>query len=273
MLGETAAGWHIRFVTESPAPDAIVLASFGHPLNCRAVATPVDFAQMLALVPPASGDTGGIELLTVPLASPLAPDLNRQLEAWPGAGQARGSIIEASLRSTRVLAGTARAAVFSKADQMDEAVDATLRFMAAQRSAALLERDVEVNLDAMAAYAVPATKTAVPDPRSRQARMHDALGTKVAWIGLQRSLEQFDPAIPAHARRLFADLCQSARLPDRMECLEEPIHAVYDYYDAEAWRRDDQGHFNVTIVAELLILVVLIAELGVMVAQYWWPMH
>lgn len=273
MLAETAAAWHVRFETGAPAPDAIVLASYGHPLNCRAVAVPVDFASILAQGEAGRAASGVLELLTIPTGTPLAPDLNRQIEAWPAAGQPRNAVIDVSLRSTRVLAAGTRAAVFCKPDQIVEAVDGALRFIALQQAVTRIEREVETNFDAMASYAAPLQRPPVQDPRAKQARMNDALGAKVALFGLQRSIEQFDPAIPAHSRRLFGDLAASARLEDRMEYLEEPVHAIYDYYDAEAWRKDDKSHFHISIFTEVLILVVLLGELGVMIAQYFERTH
>ena len=76
-------------------------------------------------------------------------------------------------------------------------------------------------------------------------------------------------AVSDGAELSTATFLAAARMEERMECLEEPIHTVYDHYDTVAWRADDRAHFKASMVVEWLILAVLTAELLALLAQNW----
>lgn len=260
MPDDAIKAWDIVFTTD-PAASATLLASVKIPFHVQALATPVPVEDMLAAT---AGPGDRFRLLVIPVSAQIPAEFSRQVEDWPGLAPRSSGVVRASLRATRIVTTSARAAVFAAPDQIEDATDAVLRFACVFQAVLKLEADMDAALLAMA-QAHSGSASGLAQKSKNQANASTM--AKISLVGLQKAIEQFDPGISVQSRRLFSELSDTARLSDRLESLEEPVHAVYDYYDMSNWRKDDGRHFNVTLVIELLILLALIGELVVMLWQ------
>jgi hypothetical protein len=91
----------------------------------------------------------------------------------------------------------------------------------------------------------------------------EAANAKRSLLRWQRAIEQFQPGLSQHSSRMFGELDEAGRLEERIEMLEDPVQTLYDF----AALASERKHYNVGIVIEVAILVVLLCELVVMAYQ------
>ena len=237
-------GWRIAFVSKDAIPAGASLA-IDDSAELFARCERADAAQLLAGAAPACD----LQLLAVSLAAP--PDVHAESEAWARAG---GEIVEARMKTARALAAQDRALVVAASEQLADSIDAVVRYCAIARGVNTLEKNVAralAGLDAKAARDAPAPSSA------------DAANAKRSLLRWQRAIEQFQPGLPQQSQRLFGELDEAGRLEERIEMLEDPIQAIYDFCALGSERK----HYYVGIVTEVAILAVLGLELAVMIYQ------
>ena len=72
---------------------------------------------------------------------------------------------------------------------------------------------------------------------------------------------QFDNNLTATSKRLFAELCHQTLLERRLEAISIPIDNAVDHYETINYRMVDERHALTGKRIEILIVVVLVAEL------------
>ena len=91
---------------------------------------------------------------------------------------------------------------------------------------------------------------------------------KMAWLRVNRSLEQLDPILALPSKRVFSELVAAASLYDRVEMLEEPVQFALDHYEISNTRLIDtnlarEERIN-SIVGYGLIVVLLVVQILIM---------
>jgi len=203
-----------------------------------------DADQLLA------GSTAPSDLALATLSLSAPPEVLSRVEAWV---RARGPVIEARLKAARVLIGRSRAMVVAPDEQLVDSMDAIVRYCVIADGVEALEKQVAAALSGLEIKA-PAL------PVMSQAEAASAKRSLLRW---QRAIEQFRPDISQHSQRLFGELDEAGRLEERIEMLEDPVQTLYDFSALASERK----HYNVGIVIEVAILVVLLCELAVMAFQ------
>jgi hypothetical protein len=220
-------------------------------------------AQGPALDAPVSAgdDALSIEIATIPTGAPRG--LVERIEAEiAGAARQDWPLIDFTAR-TRVLWSLRRAAVFGAPEQFDDALPALAALSFLAQGVSSLESEARavfagLERDAGLTHAVGASDLA------RQGHV-DAM-TRRGWrlrtgqIALTRLAERPCEMTPA-ALRLFRELALQISLEERLAALEDMIECIQDLYESATDRLTEFRYFHTEYRVEILILIVLLAEL------------
>jgi len=228
-----AQAWGVVFLEKSRGvePGAIVIKE---PRSMAAVLMPVDAAAALAATGPDSGDS--LTIVWIPTEFTTPPSDERGVEAWVegGGDPLRQAPVRAGIRTVRVFWQTTRALIYASAEQLQDAIDAVIRFTVAQRETIALETRMDsawAHLDADA----PLTHAVTSRHQKRQQHVNEmtemVARMRVTYLRLSNSLEQLDRTISESSKRLYTELTLAAGLYDRLDQLEEPIQFAQDQYE------------------------------------------
>lgn len=256
--------WRIRFRAEAQSGETPILR-MQLPQSVVAVCEPTDPREP----PQAEGEEepGAFRILWLPpgAASSAAEIESAWLSAFPAEGQASDRrIVRAGLRTIRVVWSADRAILYSAPDLLDDTLDAVIRFTVAEHETARLERQMMDTYSVIEKHA-PLTHTA-PRRRYREikAEVNEVTEQVTRMTGvllrLQAAIEQLDPALTAHSKRLYAELVLQAGVFDRLEMLEDPLDYATEHYERVNTRMIEARSSSSGIWAERAILVVLLAE-------------
>ena len=239
----SSTGWRVTFGVA--AEMAGTLMSLDDSGGFLALCEPADPARIVT----GAGSSGDLEMLALNVAE--QPDVQARAEAWV---RADGDVVEARIRTVRVVVSQRRALIVAPADQLADSTDAVVRYCAISRGVSEFEKTVArslTSLDVKGQSNRPAVSAA------------DAANARRSLLRWQRAIEQFQPGLAQQSRRLFGELDEAGRLEERIEMLEDPVQTLYDFCALASERK----HYNVGIVTELAILLVLLLELGVMMYE------
>lgn len=268
-----AQSWLVSF-EENPVAEECEKIVVKEPRNVTAVLTRVESARSLSGGAPMKPDD--LTVVCAPPSSQDAPSDEADLEAWVrgGAGAHRGAPIRASVRTARTLWLHNRAVAYASEELSLDALDALVRFTVVERETEQIEKTMNplwssIAQDSKLTHAVEHADL----QRQQHVNAMTVLATKMkaASLRIQTALEQLDPSLTDPSKRLFAELVLAAGLHDRLELLIEPVQFALDHYelantrliDATAARRE-HANFVSEIIMQVVIIVLLIAELFVM---------
>ena len=243
-MNASSTGWRVIFCAQAgeTAGSRVAIDDSG---ELFARCEPADPAQIMS----GGASAADLEMLAVSLAA--SPEAQTKAEAWARAG---GDVVEARLKTVRVVVTQHRALIVAPADQLAESIDAVVRYCAISRGVGELEKTIAGSLSALEGKgqnAMPAVSQA------------DAANARRSLLRWQRAIEQFHPGLSQNSQRLFGELDEAGRLEERIEMLEDPVQTLYDFCALASERK----HYNVGIITEVAILFVLLLELAVMMYQ------
>jgi hypothetical protein len=259
-----AQAWRISYLPAAPEQQA-ALAVINEPSNVVAVATPVDLPDALAAS--ARPGDGSLLVVWVPSAAGNAVDLDSRLHAWIRRDLAPGqSPVHASIKTVRVTCTDTRAVIYAASEHLSDTMDAVARFTLATRQTAALEARMAATWPRIKTH-TPLTYAVTRQQQRLQpevsALTEQATEMKSMHLRLQTALEQLDPTLSGTSKRIYADLADAAALHERVEMLEDPIQFALDHYELANWRLTEIGAARRGQVLEVLIVVILLADLGV----------
>ncbi|MGA3303849.1 MAG: hypothetical protein ABSC72_11250 [Methylovirgula sp.] len=276
------SAWRIRF-HPGPVNDQEPLVVINEPANLVAVAEAATFTDILDAPREAtdakSAETSGnavgepverpLLLLCLPPGSGLSPDVESRLEAWLREGHAVPPS-RAGLRTSRVVWSSDRAVIYAGPEQMNEAMDAVLRFTVVARLTSQLEETMAATWPVLAEHA-PLTH-AITGRQQRLQPVVNAMTLRASHmmamlLRLESSLEQLDPVLQTASKRLFAELVQQGAIYERLEILEDPVEYAGDVYELANSRLLEDKYARQSHLAEKWIAVLIAAELLVLALQ------
>jgi hypothetical protein len=274
-----AKAWLVSFGTTARGEGVRI----GAPRELFAQWIPVDTAA-----PPAAVATGEadrpIAVLWMPTGAPA--DVEAGWVAAIPAGESSERVVRAGLRTARIVWTDRLAIVYTAQEQLEDALDALIRFTVVERDTAALETKMPAIWASIDAD-TPLTHTVLPsdhDRRKAEVNRTTETVTKMASsaLRLEIALQQLDPALQSSSKRLFAELALQAGLEDRLEMLAEPIDFAIEHYELINSRMIEAKQFMIeeqqfevgkkqfevekkqataSLVVELVILAVLVADL------------
>jgi hypothetical protein len=260
--------YHTKATEESP-PVAILQ----EPCNRYVIADEVDVSDALADSAPEDDAENDESLLLIwlPRAASSPPGIANRVETWVQDGaKSEQPLVRASIRTVLVLWTERRAVIYSTQDELDAAINSVVRFTVAARRIESLERqlatawtDVEnhVALTHASSSRGLRMQSEVNDMTERATRM------KVVYLRLENALQQSDAALRMPAKLLFSELALQARLPERLDLLDEPIQFLLDHYELSNTRLIE-GRFNRSIFwLEVGIVVIIAADLVALIFE------
>lgn len=271
-----AQAWRVFFDDgrEAAQPSAIAIRE---PRVVSAIVTPIDVRQTLALQAPA--DDGSLDIVWMPPGANEQSSIERDVEAWidNGATPLRRAPIRAGIRTIRVFWHDARVLLYANAEQLEDALDAIVRFTVVEREAAALEAAMNSIWSTIDADA-PLTHAGAGRQQKRQQHVNEmteiATRMKIIRLRVETALEQLDTRLAESSKRLYSELTLAAALHDRLEKLDEPVQFALDHYelannrliDAKAASRD-RAHALTGHVLEVAVVLLLLAELVATIYQ------
>jgi hypothetical protein len=263
--------WRVTFskkgapVDREDGSSAIVLRDLAETV---AVSRPIALAD-------ATGDgdnhrpVGALDIIWLPPSAGSTQDLEKRLETVGAEGRPP---IRASLRSTRVLWTDSCVLIAAAPDQLDDSLDAIVRFTFAERSMINLEREMtalwpEIDMAKTLTHSVGRRQLA--QRRELDALTERAAELNVEFMRLESAIEQLDPRISTGSKRLYAELVLQAAIHDRLETLADPVDYADEIFERANSRLSEARHARTGFYMEALIIAALAAEiLAVVFAKF-----
>lgn len=271
-----AHAWRVFFEDPSKIsePRPIVVRE---PRNVSAVVTPIDPKEALALRAPE--DDGSLDVIWIPPGANEPANIDLQAEAWidNGATALRHTAIRAGIRTVRVFWHDARVLLYANAEQLEDALDAVVRFTVTEREAATLEAAVNsiwASIDEDASL----THAGASRQQKRQQHVNEmtelATRLKIIRLRVETAIEQLDPRLAESSKRLYAELTMAAALHDRLDKLDGPVQFALDHYELANTRLIDartlskeRAHALTGHVLEIAVVLLLLSELVATIYQ------
>jgi hypothetical protein len=255
--------WRVAFARKdgpvATAAEASVLV-LDEPREIVAVSEPIDLAD-------AGGDgrpEGAFDIVWLPPSAGSTLDLEKRLEAEStGSDGRRRPPIRASLRSVRVVWTDSCALIAAPADQLDDSIDAVVRFTLAERAMTGIEREMNAlwpEIDAVKPLTHSVKRRQLGEQRKLDALTERSTDLNVEFMRLEKAIEQLDPRLASGSKRLYAELALQAGIHDRLEALGEPVDYADELFERANSRLTEARHAWTGFYLEALIVVVLAAE-------------
>jgi hypothetical protein len=255
--------WRVAFPAKDAPAAATAEASvlvFDEPHEAHAVSEPIELAD-------AAGDgrpEGALDIVWAPPSAGSTVDLEKRLEARSIGPDGRPRpAIRATLRSVRVVWTDSGALIAAPADQLDESIDAVVRFTLAERATARIEREMAAlwpEIDAVKPLTHSVKRRQLGEQRKLDALTERATDLNVAFMRLEKAIEQLDPRLASGSKRLYAELVLQAGIYDRLEALADPVDYADELFERANSRLTEARHAWTGFYLEALIVVVLAAE-------------
>lgn len=208
-------------------------------------------------------DPSALRIIWIPPEAGSVPALESQWIEEPNTGR---RVVRAGLRAIRVVWSDRRALIYSAPEQLDDTLDAVIRFTAAERETANLESRMDATWSAITEH-TPLTHTVPLRGFRRKKAAINAMTDRVTemtslLLRLETALEQLDPNLANTSKRLYAELVLQAGIYERVEMLEDPIEFAMEHYELSNSRMIDARTATTEFILELGILLALVAEIG-----------
>ena len=254
--------------------DENVLLRFADPEALCAVS----ISSAVDAVPPApeiaAAALGGLDVLAMPRNVADEPYWRKELRAWvdeAGPGQA-GPSISAKAEDAMIWWRAGRATIQAPPERVGPALLALAEF-------AFYEAQLR-RLEAETAAAWPEAQSDVPFTYSvdrKALTRHAAVGKRAVRV-FHRRIEHvrieshlFEPAagLPPLARQLGEALREKAGVEERLESLDAQTEVYEFIYELAGQRMSDYSHFRHGVFLELLIVLLLTIEIGLMAVDLY----
>lgn len=264
--------WRVEFAKGSKDfSEGIETIEVAEPRGVTALLVPLALSDALAQTSPRTN--GILTVVWMPPGVNTPATIERDADDWMrGAGaQRKEANVRAEVRTIRVVWDQSRAVIYASRSDIRFALDAIVRFTVTQKEALALEATMK---SAWASIETDANLTHAVSWRHQRLQRHVnemtevATRLKMAWLRVNRSLEQLDPILALPSKRVFSELVAAASLYDRVEMLEEPVQFALDHYEISNTRLIDtnlarEERIN-SIVGYGLIVVLLVVQILIM---------
>ena len=265
-----AKAWRVDF-QQTPSTADLRSVVIKEPRNVNAVLTPVDVDEALASGRMAS--SGSLMIVWMAPGVNTPSNIEHDVEAWmrDGTNSVRQTPVRATIRTVRVIWLDSRALIYTTAEQLQDAIDAVVRFTVAEREVTALELAIDSTWASLDANA-PLTHAVTSRQQEQQRHVNEltVLATRMQamYLRVSKALEQLDPALSEASKRLYSELAAAAVLWDRVDPLDEPIQFALDQYelantrliDARTAARD-HSHAMIGHVLEVGIILLLFYQI------------
>lgn len=211
----------------------------------------------------ADADAGTIVVVGLSTGPATSHDVRQEVEGWVQAGLDLGwPALDVNLRARVIWRGN-RIAIFGVQDHIDEALPAAVALSWMALRASRLENEINA---AWASLAKDSGLTHSVGPADLKRQAHVDAMTRLGWrlrmehLNLKRQLEHPVAGTPGELR-LFRELTLQSGLADRLGALDDPIECIQDLYESANDRLSEFRYFRREYAIEMLILLVLLAEL------------
>jgi len=272
----TAQLYRVRFV-DTVQRGRAVLREFPdpYPHPRYAIAEAIDAEKLPPPVwPPEHGDQ--FHFLFLPGGSATAFEEQKRGEQWmakPSDPHAEPTV-EIVMRSDRILWRPGRCMMQGAADRMQEMLLALADFSYHEGELRKLEREILADGETLVRD-VPLTTAAI-NKQALRARHHiheracTMTGRRIRCARLQRPLEKPSITLPGAGRRLVSELLVQCEIQDRFKALDERLEVYEDVYELANDRLMEYGNFRTEAKLEIWIIVILVVEVVLMVAEIVW---
>jgi hypothetical protein len=212
----------------------------------------------------------------MPPKANMPPTMERDVDEWLRAAgvERKEVVVRAEVRTLRVVWSESRAVIYANQGDLRFALDGILRFSIAQREALALEATMKSTwADVEADTALTHALTIHDLKRQRHVNRMTEIATrmKMAWLRINRSLEQLHPPLTDPSKRIFAELVSAASLYDRIETSDDPIQFALDHYEISNTRLIDMYLARIDRVNSIfgygIIVILLIIQVWIMLLE------
>jgi hypothetical protein len=179
--------------------------------------------------------------------------------------------VRAGIRTVRVFWHDGRALLYAAPEQVNDALDAIVRFTSVEREISALESAIAVNWSTIESDASLTHSVGRREQRRQShvdAMMRLATRMQMSRLRVERALEQLDPRLTESSKRLYAELSLAAAQHDRLDQIDEPIQFTLDHYELANTRliearnaAQDRAHSLTGHFLEIVVVLLLFAEL------------
>jgi hypothetical protein len=263
-----ARAWRVYFDGRKEGAETILVRE---PRKAAVVLAPVAAQDAFAQHAPA--DDGSLEIVWMPPGANSPANVEREAEAWleGAATSLRRYPVRAGIRTSRVFWHDARVLLYANPEQVNDAIDAIIRFTLAERELCALEAAIAANWAIIDEDASLTHEVGRRDQR-RQPHVNEmtqrATRMQMSRLRVERALEQIDSRLVESSKRLYAELSLAASQHDRLDQIDEPIQFALDHYELANTRlieaknaSRDRAHMIVGHGLEVVIVLLLLAEL------------
>lgn len=267
-----ARAWRVFFDRREEGEETIAVRE---PRNVAVVLKPIEPQEALAQGAPA--EDGSLDLIWMPPGANYPLNVEREAESWldDAATALRRYPVRAGIRTVRVFWHDSRVLLYANPEQVNDAIDAIIRFTATERELSALDTAIAANWGVIDTDATLTHDVARRD-QSRQTHVNEmterATRMQMSRLRVERALEQLDPRLVESSKRLYAELSLAAAQHDRLDLIDEPIQFALDHYELANTRlieaknaSKDRALALTGHALEVVIVFLLLAELLVTV--------
>lgn len=259
-----ARAWRIEFANEA-RPGTEELLAFRQPRPSWAYTRPLEVETALTSVAGPSAPDPAVTFVFLPAGAATPFETQKKAESWMASrGDEHGAPIEILYRSERLLWRAGRAVLFGTSSSCAEMISAVARFSRCEAILRELEQASEASWNTLEAD-IPLTHSVTARDLKHQSHVDEmtraAAGRRIAFTRLQMAIESPGPELAGPARRIFAELAVQASTVERLKAVDDTIEIAEDLYELANDRLSEFRYFLREYRIEVLIVVVLLAEL------------
>jgi len=261
---QQALAWRIDFVEGVPLGEAE--PAIRQPRTTWTQVYELDAPTVLFDTRAPEPTSSGVTLVYLPSGAATPYEIQNRAESWMASrpGEDSGTL-EIEFRSERLLWRRGRAVCFGSLQARDHVIDAVTHFSFCEIELVRLEQQVEAfwpTLEDHMRLMEPLSSRDLKRHRDIDTMARMATAMRVAHVRLQAALERPPSVLAAPARRLFLELNLQADTAHRLEMLDDAIEVIDEFYKHMREQFAEFRYFLSEYRVEILIVVVLIAELA-----------
>lgn len=267
--GSTPYAMLVRFLSGAKPGDH-VLATFADPYARVAVATPLTLEALRERS--ATEPLDELCFVFLPGGSATPFEQQKWAEEWMAKPAAPDAVptIELVMRSDRILWRPGRALMHGAADRADETLAGLVDFAFHEAELRRLEREVQADWP-VAEGLVPLTHSVDNAAVRRQAHVDEMTEIttmrRMRHVRLERRLDKASITLPGSARRLVSELAVQSEVTDRLKSLCDQLEVFEDLCESANDRLLEYSYYRGEYRLELWIIVVLVLELVLILAE------
>ena len=190
-----------------------------------------------------------------------------------GESVAEQPAVEILLRSERILWRPGQAVMVGPPDRLDEVLPGLIEFAFYEAELRRLEREAETDWPTLEAD-THLTHSVAPTAFEHRPHIDEmtmrSVQRRMRFARLEPCLEKASIALAGPARRLATELVMQSEVAERLGWLDDKLEVAEDLYELANDRLSEFTYFHREFRLELLIVVLLLAEVIIMSAELWW---